>query len=258
MFVTTAGRTNESMIAEAKKVAEDLGIEYISRQKRAVFTLQTMNEDDCIVVGKERLEMFPYGDEKPFFFHPNSSMFRLKRLIAGKNDPFIDACHLKIGSKVLDCTLGLASDSIVASYVVGNEGKVVGIEGNSFIAYIVQNGLHTWETTIPEIDAALKRIEVINQSALNYLKSLDTRSFDCVYFDPMFEETILESDGIKGLTKFALYEDITEELLSHAKRVAKDRVVLKDHYKSERFAEFGFHVLKRKTAKFHYGILQIR
>ncbi|MGG0716825.1 class I SAM-dependent methyltransferase [Robertmurraya massiliosenegalensis] len=258
MFVTTAGRTNEIMIDEAKNVAKDLEIEYIPRQKRSVLALQEMYDDDCIVVGKERLEMFPYGEGQPFFFHPNSSMFRLKRLKKGESDPFIDACQLKRGSQVLDCTLGLASDSIVASYVVGNEGKVVGIEGNPYIAYIVQNGLQTWETTIPEINAALNRIAVINHRSLDHLKNLDNCSFDCVYLDPMFEEKNLESDGIKGLTKFALYEDITEELINHAKRVAKDRVVLKDHYKSERFAKFGFHVFKRKTAKFHYGVLQIR
>lgn len=257
MFVTTAGRTNEKMIAEAQIVARDLKIPYIPRKKRSVETMQVLQKDDCIVVGKERLELYPYGDSQPFFFHPNSSMFRIKRLDMGETDPFVEACQLKRGSSLLDCTLGLASDSIVASFVVGNEGRVVGIEGNPFIAYVVQKGLHTWNTTFSEMNEALNRIAVVNQLSLDYLEQLPNDTFDCVYLDPMFEEKILESDGIKSLTKFALYEDMTEELINHAKRVAKDRIVLKDHYKSERFAKFGFDVLRRKTAKFHYGVLQI-
>ncbi len=36
---------------------------------------------------------------------------------------------------VLDCTLGMASDSIVASYVVGESGKVTGLEGVSMASY---------------------------------------------------------------------------------------------------------------------------
>ena len=43
----------------------------------------------------------------------------------------------------------------------------------------------------------------------------------------MFEETVIESDGIKGLKHFALYHDITDETIAEAKRVARKRVVLK-------------------------------
>ncbi|MDF1510390.1 class I SAM-dependent methyltransferase [Robertmurraya sp. DFI.2.37] len=258
MFVTTAGRTNEKMIKEAQIIAADLTIDYAPRLKRSVRALQEIYADDCLVVGKERLELYPLGEEQPFFFHPNSSMFRIKRMQAGETDPFIEACQLKKGSKLLDCTLGLASDSIVASFAVGEEGNVVGIEGNLFIAYIVEKGLQSWEAVDPEINAALKRISVVNCLSLEHLKKLESCSYDCVYLDPMFEEQILESNGIKELTKFALYEDITQDLIYHAKRVAKERVVLKDHYKSKRFAQFGFQVNRRKTAKFHYGVLQIQ
>ncbi|MEQ2528475.1 hypothetical protein EKG37_12565 [Robertmurraya yapensis] len=258
MFVTTAGRTNEEMVKIAKEVALELKTQYITRNKKSVKALQEIYKEDCIVVGKERLELFPFGENDPFFFHPNSSMFRIKRLMENGHDPFIEACDLDRGKHLLDCTLGLASDSIVASYIVRNEGRVVGIEGNPYLAYLVEKGLKSWDSGIDEMNRALRHIEVVQMLSLDYLRTLPDKSFDCVYFDPMFEERILESDGIKGLSQIAVYQDISNEMMTHAKRVARERVVLKDHFRSQRFEKYNFEVLRRKTAKFHFGVLQIQ
>ena len=102
----------------------------------------------------------------------------------------------------------------------------------------------------------MRRIELKSSLALDFLKTLPDNSYDCVYFDPMFEENISESHGIKGLAGLAVYEPLSEETIHHAYRVARERVVLKDHYRSSRFEQFGFDVQIRKTAKFHFGILE--
>lgn len=256
MIITTAGRTNIDMIEQARKIADDLNSKFVERKKRSVYFLQKIANDDCLVVGKERLELFPFGEKEPFFFHPNSAMFRIKRLMKGEHDPFIEATHLHAGSSLLDCTLGLASDSIVASFVIGQAGLVKGIEGNRYLSYIVQTGLQTWEASNLEINQAMARIQVVNAMSLEFLKSLPDNSYDCVYFDPMFEEHILESDGIQALSTFAVYEEMTRELIDEALRVAKGRIVLKDHFRSSRFEKFNFHVHKRKTAKFHFGVIE--
>ncbi|MFD2445764.1 class I SAM-dependent methyltransferase [Bacillus sp. CGMCC 1.16607] len=256
MFITTAGRTNEEMKGQAKAIAVELQIPYVERNKRSVAQMQHHMNDSCIVVGKERLELFANGESEPFFFHPNSAMFRIKRLIRGEHDPFIDACQLRRGMSFVDCTLGLASDSIVASFQVGPEGKVIGTEAEKYLSYIVQRGLNQWESEISDINAAMSRIKVIHIHSYDYLKTLANESVDCVYFDPMFEESILESDGIRALTNIAVYEEFQSLLLEEALRVAKERVVLKDHYQSKRFSQFGFQVIQRKTAKFHFGIIE--
>jgi 16S rRNA G966 N2-methylase RsmD len=255
MFVTTAGRTNEEMIEQAKQTAKDLHVKYIARQKRSIKSIQQVLDDDCIVVGKERLELYPLGENEPFFFHPNSAMFRIKRLLKGEHDPFLEAAQLKHGMSFLDCTLGLASDSIIASYAVGEKGVVTGVEANPYLAYIVEKGLNKWKSGLKIMDQAMKRIKVVSGFSKKYLQTLPDESYDVVYFDPMFEENILESDGIKALTKFAVYDDLDEELMKEAIRVARKRVVLKDHFRSTRFEKFGFHVYKRKTAKFHFGVI---
>lgn len=256
MFVTTAGRTNQQMIEKAMKTAIQLGVPYIPRKKKSIQTMQKETDSECIVVGKERLELFHKESTQSFFFHPNSAMFRIKRLAKGEHDPFSEAAQLTKGMTFLDCTLGLASDSIVASYLVGKEGVVTGTEGQKELAFIVGEGLKTWESELPVINEAMARIKVIHSHALDYLKTLPDDSFDCVYFDPMFDESILESDGIKALGHIALYEDLNEEVIGEALRVTKHRVLLKDHYKSRRFEQYRFNVFRRKTAKFHFGFLE--
>lgn len=256
MFVTTAGRTNRQMIEKAVETAEKLRVDFIPRNKKSILHLQSILDSDCIVVGKERLELFGKGAEQPFFFHPNSAMFRIKRIMNHEHDPFADATRLSAGMSFLDCTLGLASDSIVASFLVGQSGRVTGVEGQAFLAFLVKMGLKTWDSGLSGMNEAMKRIQVENDNALNVLRNLPDESVDIVYFDPMFEERIFESDGIKILGKFAIYEDIQEEMIMEALRVSRRRVVLKDHFRSRRFEKFGFQVLRRKTAKFHFGWIE--
>jgi hypothetical protein len=255
MFITTAGRTNDEMKELANEIAIELRINYIERKKRSISQLQQLQNDSCIVVYKERLELFPLGETEPFFFHPSSAMFRIKRLLRGEHDPFVEVCQLTKGMSFLDCTLGLASDSIVASYQVGDKGKIVGLEAEKYLSYVVQNGLKKWSTDIHEINEAMRRIEVRHAHCFSYLKMLPNESFDVVYLDPMFEETIAESVSIQPLTKIANYELFQPIWIEEALRVAKKRVVLKDHYLSERFNQFGFKVIPRKTAKFHFGYI---
>lgn len=254
MLVTTAGRTNEQMIEKAKNVASELNVLYIPRKKQSVERIQAQNNGDCIVIGKNRLELYPYGETEPFFFHPNSAMFRIKRLLKGEHDPFIEAAELREGMSLLDCTLGLASDSIVASFVVGESGSVTGIEANPYLAYIVEDGLRMWDSGSTEMNNAMERIIVHHSNSYDYLLTQPDVSVDCVYFDPMFEEPVLESDGIKALGRFAIYDDLDEGIINEALRVARKRVILKDHFRSERFEKYGFDVFRRKTAKFHYGV----
>ncbi|MFS0823058.1 class I SAM-dependent methyltransferase [Bacillus sp. 1P02SD] len=257
MIVTTAGRTNDGMVKLAKNVAAELAVPFLRRNKQSIHKLQEQTEDDILVVGKNRIEIHPRDGDNPLFFHPNSAMFRMKRIIKGEHDPFIQASGLANGNTILDCTLGLGSDSIVASLVVGETGKVVSLEGNKYLYYLLKGGLKSWETVYSVMNEAMARIEVQHVKFERFLASCPTNSFDVVYFDPMFEETIEESEGIKGLRNFAIYSTLTPEVIEAAKRVARQKVVLKDHWKSEQFERYGFTVFKRKTAKFHFGVIEI-
>ncbi|MGD7051225.1 class I SAM-dependent methyltransferase [Sutcliffiella horikoshii] len=256
MIVTTAGRTNEEMIQTAKHISQDLGCKYIQRNKKSVLTLFNEYNQDVLVIGKNRYEWYPLNILVPIFFHPNTAGFRVKRWLQGEIEPFLEATELKEGMSFLDCTLGLASDSIMASLATGEQGKVWGIEGNEVLAYLVNKGLAAWESENSTVEEAMRRIKVLHGKHQDLLSTLQDNSFDVVYFDPMFNIEIEESNGIAPLRNIAVKETLNKQTLQEAIRVAKKRVVLKDHWQSEKFVQYGFTVLKRKTAKFHFGYLE--
>ncbi len=256
-IVTTAGRPNEEMEQRAKAVASSLHYRFFERKKRSVAKMQEVYNAHVIVVGKERYEYFAHNHHEPFFFHPNSAAYRLKRLAKEGTDPLVDVCELKQGDSFLDCTLGIGSDSIVASFAVGEKGKVVGIEANKNVAYIVREGMQTYDTTELPLTTCMRQIEVIHADAINYLKSLPANSFDVVYLDPMFEEIIEEATNFETLRNSGEHIALSHEWVQEARRVASKRVVLKAHYQSPYFEQFGFMQLKRQTSKFHYGVLKV-
>ncbi|RSK27307.1 protein-L-IsoD(D-D) O-methyltransferase [Bacillus sp. HMF5848] len=257
MIVTTSQRTNDTIIAYAHRIAEAFKVKYVPRNKESLKKIQDFYNDDVFVVSKERFELYSKTSDQPFFFHPSSAMFRIKRLISGGHDSFICAARIERNMSVLDCTLGLGSDSIVAAYVTGERGTVTGIEKNSVIAFIVREGFKTWSDGVPVIQESMRSIEVVNSDNLDFLKNSPSNSYDVVYFDPMFETLIEGSVGIEGLKSFASYNDLTHDHIIEAKRVARHRVVLKDHWKSNRFELLGFKVQKRPTSLFHYGTIDL-
>ncbi|CAN2250919.1 class I SAM-dependent methyltransferase [Bacillus vallismortis] len=254
-MITTSYRPTEDTVRTAKLLAKELDMPYCSRNKQTVENLLESAARDLLVVGKERFELYTKQGAK-FFFHPNTAMFRAKRFLRGEREPMLRAADLSEGDTFLDCTLGLGSDAIIASMAVGETGSVIGIEKNHLVSVLVRTGLQAWETDIVELQAAMSRIQVKNGDCHEYIKQLPDNSVDVIYFDPMFHEPVETSDGIAPLRDLAEDSLLDEGWIKEAVRVSRKRVVLKDHWKSPRFEQFGFNVIKRKTALFHYGVIQ--
>ncbi len=256
VIVTTAGRPDEESFQLAKQISEELHVRYVPRKKRSVAKIGNLYQANVIVAGKNRFEYYAKGSSTPFFFHPDTAAFRLKRLERGETEPFIESCGLQPGDSFLDCTLGIGSDAIIASFAVGESGKVVGVEVDPIISYLVRRGLKEYETTDPVLKQAMERIQVIHAEAVEFLKKQPDSSFDVVYLDPMFEETIEESNNFESLREVGSHHPLTEEWVKEAYRVAKKRVVLKAHFRSTHFEDLGFERKVRLTSKFHYGVLE--
>lgn len=256
-IITTAGRPDDTSKRLAQHAASLLHYEIVERKKRSIIKLQQTYEANILVAGKERYEYFAYGQLEPFFYHPNSAAFRIKRLAKGETETLIDASCLKKGDTFLDCTLGVGSDSLVAAYVVGESGKVIGIESNKNVAFIVKDGMQTYDYSELPLTACMRNIEVIHDNAISFLKKQESKSFDVVYIDPMFEQVIEESKNFEALRAAGNHDALTEEWVEEAKRVAKRCVVLKAHFESPYFKQFGFTQHIRPTAKFHYGTLEV-
>lgn len=254
-IMTTAGRPDEITIKLAVEAAEVLGYPFVERKKRSVARLHKEYQCAVIVSGHDRFELYHPGMEKPFFFHPNSAAFRLKRLVKGDQDPLIEVAKLKEGDSFLDCTLGLAADSIIASYAVGESGKVLGIEKESDVAFIVQEGLKKFETAFPELREAMNRVQVQQADAVAYLKDASYNQWDIVYIDPMFSAPIDESANFTPLREVGSNSQLTKEWVEEAYRVCKRSVIVKDHFNSPVFDAFHFKQVIRPNTKFHYGYL---
>ncbi|TSI11265.1 class I SAM-dependent methyltransferase [Lysinibacillus sp. BW-2-10] len=254
-IVTTAGRPDELSLSLANKACEQLGLSFEPRKKRSVAKISEQLNANVIVAGKNRYEYYPKGASGPFFFHPNSAAFRLKRVAKGEKDPFLEACQLQKGDAILDCTLGIGSEAMLAAFIVGDSGKVVGLEADPNVAFIVQNGMKTYDTSELPLTNCMRQIHVVHREAVEFLRTQSDNAFDVVYLDPMFEEVIEESNNFEALRDAGRHVKLTNEWVREALRVAKRRVVLKAHFKSLAFEEFGFVRDVRLTAKFHYGVI---
>lgn len=254
-IVTTAYRPNGKTDELAAKTAADLSLPFVRRMKRSISKIHLEEGADVLVAAKERLEFYPLGKTEPFFFHPNSSAFRTKRPIG--EDPLVEVSGLSAGDAFIDCTLGMASDAIVASIRTGEEGTVVGCESHPVIAYIVAKGLAEY-AALPHLIAAMRRIQVMPGTSLDFLRTLPRNSADVVYMDPMFTEEIRESSNFSPLRPAADSGQLNVEWVQEAVRVARKSVVLKAHFRSSDFERFGFARRVRPNTKFHYGVIDCR
>lgn len=259
MIITTSTRGQQKFEVLAKEIADQFHAPYIKRKRFAVRELMDKYDvEKLLMVTTDGLKCFLRKEiDNPFFFHPSSSMLRIKRLMRGEDDPFVQTTKLQKGMSFLDCTLGLASDAIIASYMVKASGRVVGIESEPIVATIVQNGLQSWYSDIDELNQSMQQIEVVTANHVHYLKICSDDMFDVIYFDPMFETTTESSTGISPLKGIANYEPLTKEVIEEAKRVAKQRIVMKDSNYSSRFTQLGFKPIERKYASHWFGTIEL-
>ncbi|QGH34679.1 hypothetical protein GI584_11835 [Gracilibacillus salitolerans] len=257
MIITTAGRATLQLIQYAQRLSTNYQIPYMERNGNSIQKLKDYHQEDVIVVGQDRLFISPLNEKTKLFFHPNLAMVRAKRLLCMEEDPFVTTAKLEEGMSVLDCTVGLASDSMIASLAVGSNGFVTGLEGSKAVYIIVKEGLKNFTSTNEILNAAMRRIKLKHIQHLEFLQQQQTNAYDVVYFDPMFHQAIDTSDGLNPIRAHSLEDTLTVDALVEAKRVARRRVVLKDHWKSERFSRFGFTQFKRKSSLFHYGVIEL-
>ncbi|WP_410501428.1 class I SAM-dependent methyltransferase [Exiguobacterium acetylicum] len=257
--LTTCLRPTEDVHHRVKELLaeEMIHFVYIARKKKGIEQLQQETGLPVLVVDKQRLDLYPFGEKTSFFFHPSSAVFRIKQIDAGGGDPLVAIGRLSEGMRVLDCTLGLGADAIVMSHAVGDSGQLVGLESRIETAYVVKQGLQRWEESYAPINQAMRRIEVRMEHHLAFLKQCPNDSFDVIYFDPMFERTVSESTHLDPLRTLANYEALSAETIMEAKRVASQRIVLKAHYESPLFDQFNFERQRRKTSKLHYGVIEL-
>ncbi|MBQ8682250.1 MAG: class I SAM-dependent methyltransferase [Selenomonadales bacterium] len=254
--VTTSAKGEAEKEAEARALASALGAPYVPRNKMPMAHLKEVcGTDTVVLVTREGIEADT--ERGRCFFHLSMAQLRTQNIDRGTSDHMAEAMGLTEGMSVLDCTMGLASDAVVASYIVGAKGKVVGIEKSPVVHLIVSRGIEDFTSDDERLMQAVKRVQATEQDALDYLRKAEDGSFDVVYFDPMFRAPVHTSANFKPMRSIVETDAVSAEMVTEALRVARRRVVLKETRDSDEFARLGF--TKRyggKYSRIQYGVIE--
>jgi len=230
--VTVGRKSGVREEERAIALAKEWGLAYLAREGRSLKALaeeakrRGVPQGALLVVQADGLVL--HVGEVRFRYHPGMGLNRLRRIKQGEEDWMLRAMGLREGDWLLDATMGLGSDLLVASFAVGEKGRAVGVESEALIALVVREGLATYSLPDPDLVSAMRRIEVVPTTHQAYLAGLAERSFDVVYFDPMFRSPVEESHQIAPLRALANPAPLDPGALQLALRVARRRVVVKD------------------------------
>ncbi|MCQ4085634.1 class I SAM-dependent methyltransferase [Saccharibacillus sp. JS10] len=257
MIVTTGIQPAETELERAKKIANEQQIPFMPRGRTSIPNLFSKYQAEAVLIvtqGKVRLFR---ADQPVLEYHPSMGYVRAKRLLKNESDPMIETAQIQPGDSVLDCTAGLGTDSLVFAVAVGENGLVRCLEASPELSILLREGLASYEVEKPLVTQAMRRIEVLNTDHLAYLKSLPDRSFDVVYFDPMFRKPVYDSSAISPLRLYADSRALQQESIQEAIRVARKTVVLKEKKGSGEMERLGFNSEGRVHAKITYGVITV-
>lgn len=256
-LVVTTTQSKSGLNTDLEEFLLETKLDFVNRTGRSIEQIQKEYEANGVIVWHKEGPIL-YIEGQKFYFHPSMAKNRIsvyRKL--GNKDPFVLACGLQNNDEVLDCTLGLGADATVASFFCPN-GRVVGLESSSPIAWVVKWGMKLYKSKINWLDEAIHRIEVINNEHMSYLKSLPANSFDIVYFDPMFRKPLLKSLALSPLRILANHEPLTSESIKEACRIARRRVVVKELAGSSEFSRLGITTFSSSpNNKITYGIINL-
>ncbi len=259
MIVTTSLREIAADVLAAERVANELAIPCVNRNRQSMLELMQKYKTTQIIVIENQQPVVTNSASK-FFFHRGLSELRILNLLRTGNDPLVKSLTLESGMSVLDCTLGLAADALVAAHIVGATGKVCGLESSPLVSLITRWGIAALTEDAadcrPELRQAASRVEVITANHTTYLAQLPDGCFDVVYFDPMFRRPKQSSAGIQSLRDYANPQPLDRGALQQALRVARSRVVVKELAGSPEFNRLGIRQFGGgQHSSVQYGIL---
>jgi hypothetical protein len=210
-----------------------------------------------LVVSPDRVTYYEPARGLEYFFHPSMLKVRLHNYRRGNPDPMLAAMQLRPGDEVLDCTLGRAADAALCAWVVGEQGRVLGLEKSPLLAHLTIDGLQRYEDPSRELTRLLRRIEARHADYNEYLPTCRTACFDIVYFDPIFHSPVEQSAAMAPLRALADTSPLSAPAVREARRVARRRVVIKQRKGTPVWGELGVTRLEGSPkSRVEYGIVE--
>ena len=261
LAVTTSVKPARTIEAMALEMAAELQAPYLPRNGRALPELfEAADAERFLIAGSDHLRLRDRVTGTEYYFHPNMFLIRGSNALRGAPDHFLEATGLKPGDSLLDCTLGFASESALASLRVGETGRVDGLESVRELALLTRIGLQTFPMSSRELGAALRRVHAIHADYREYLGDCVPKTYDAVYFDPFFEKRLSGSeDSVSPLFVFGNPAPLDAAAVQNARRVARRRVVIK-HPRHEplpdEIAAFVTKTIGSRKSRLIYSIIE--
>lgn len=252
LAVTCSARADEALRQQALAIAAEMACPYWPRPEgRLEDAVQALHVDALIVVGRCRLVV--HVGQARLQHHPNAAVLRIVNLLRGRRDTLVDLAQLAPGDRLLDCTCGLGSDAIAAAHAVGVDGEVHALEASPLLALLTRRGMQTYQHPVhTAVTNAMRRVRVSNAHYQDILPTCADASFDVVYFDPMFCQTVTASNGLDLVRTFAEPGTPQSSDIDQAVRVARRAVLMKDSMPGRTLEALGFAIVK-KTRRFCFG-----
>lgn len=253
IMVTTPIKPTDRDLLIAEELALKLGYKFIPRGNSSISHLlkRVDGEVACVVKDKEIKVVI---DGQNYKFHPNMAKLRLDKLLKGEHDRLLDLSNIEEGDRVLDCTLGMASDTLVFSYAVGESGEVLGIESSPLITELTKRGMELYND--PQIQELGRRVTIVNSDYRDFLKIQRSKSFDVIYFDPMFENTRKRANGLDIIRRLAEYRPLELEDIEEAYRVSRRSIIIKDGADASTLKRLNIPIVSKRK-KTTYGRIDL-
>lgn len=256
LIMTTSYDPPEALSAYAKALAAEMNITLVERGRHPIsyfrHKFQTRN---ILVVTAQGLKFMAEG-QPDYIFHPSLAQIRCKRWLNGERDTMLACSGAMPGDHVLDCTAGMGSDAIVFALQAGVQGQVTAVE-SEFIPYLLaREGMRHYVSDLDELNAAMRRVQLIQAEHLTYMQQLPSKSVDIVYFDPMFRKPVRQSSAMEPLRLIANESPLSPETIQEASRVARKSIVMKEHRNSDEFRRLGFSEVIRTQSNVAYGVIK--
>ena len=233
---------------EARELAQRFGLEAEPRADRAIPELvEAAAGAPILILSKAQADLVHRG--RVFRASFGMGFLRLVRARRGEVDPLVRGAALRAGEVVLDATLGLAADALIAAHAT--RAQVMGLEASPVLAAFVSAGLR--RILVPGRVAA----ELIDVRCVDHrqaLREMPDGSVDVVLFDPMFRSAG-ESGALFELVRtLAEHAPLATETLREAQRVARRGVLVKDAPPGNELARLGLRPLpSRRSPRFVFG-----
>jgi 16S rRNA (guanine1516-N2)-methyltransferase len=232
--------------AEAAELAARFGLRAEPRLGRTLARLIEAGAP-VLVLAARRADLHERG--RAYRATVGMAFLRVLRMREGEADPLAAHAALRPGDSVLDATVGLGGDALVAAQATGT--TVIGLESDSVIAAFTQAGLRR----LPRHGREPGRlVHVVRADYRSWLKEQRDGSFDVVLFDPMFRRPGDAGPLFELLRAHADPSPLDADSLREARRVARRGVLVKDAARGEELQRLGLTPhLSRRSAAIAFG-----